>query len=468
MAAGSLPRVATPAAYPRGVASVAAALGVALRWYAPTAPAPNADEMFTGVFAQVPVGELTDRLLARGDTHPPLDYLLRHPFVGSAAVGGDLFGLRLVSLVSATGVVVVVWWWMRDRGWFGALTVVFTACSPFLAFYGRMARPYSPLMLAGTVFVVAAERWSAGARRAWVGVAGVALLVALLLESSAALLLLGGALLAGRRRDRAAWEWRAGLVGAMLAWVVLWGWRVPAQYQNNGAEWIPLVRPDGAVILAGLLVTVFYPEIAVIAAVVLAVGVACVRRVDAGLGRLVVRVAVVPLVCGLLAAFVAHIGLERSFAALAWAPPLVLAAIVVVAGERSRVLAVVTGALLAILILPSLVTAYRLDDGIGVAAAVVHERARPGDLTAISPAALDHVLRWTFGGPLGALPAGVTRASVVAVDSSAGSAGRLWTIDIEGHDVGVEGRRPCAGFAHEELDVVVRCFEPAEPVTPPR
>jgi hypothetical protein len=436
-----------------------------LRVIVPGSPAPNPDELFTATYSQVPLSELTDRLLARGDTHPPLDYLLRHPF----AAPGSVVGLRAVSIVAAAAVVLVVWLWMRRRGWLGAAAVGFTALSPYLIFYGRLARPYSPLILAGTVFAAAAERWSATGRRLWMVIGGMSVLVALLLESSGAVLLLGGVVLAGRRTDGSAWRWRGALAAATGAWLILWGWRVPSQYRGQGAAWIPLVRPAGAVEIVGRMLVAFQPVVAPVAAALVVAGVWCLVGADRELGGVVVRVAVVPLGAGLLLATVAHIGLERSFAALGWAPPLLLAGIVVVAAGRSPLaLAAVTVIVVAVVV-PAVVTAYRFDDGTGVAVSLVRDLARPGDTVAISPAALDHVLGWTFGVQPGEGPTGVTRAATVTVPGAdPDGPGRLWVIEVEGFEAGgLDGRRPCPGFAHDELDVVVRCFEP-EAVTPPR
>jgi hypothetical protein len=468
MAAGSLPRVATAAVYPRVVAGAACAAGVVLRWYRPESPTPNPDELFTGVYARVPLADMVDRLLARGDTHPPLDYVLRHPFVS----GGSVLGLRLVSLVSATAALVVVWAWMRGRGWLGATTVVLTAASPFLVLYGRMARPYSPLILASTVVAVAAERWSAGEDRArlWAVTAGVGVLVGLLLESSAALLVVGCMVLAGRRRDRRAWEWRGAILVSVLVWMLIWGWRIPGQYGDDGARWIPLVGPGDAVVIAGSLVSALHPASAVLVVAAAAVGLVLLRGLDPPLARLCTRLAVVPLVLGLAAAAVLHIGLARSFAALAWAPPLLLAGLVVAAARRSPVLVLPVGVLLAILTVPSLVSAYQVDDGASRAADVVEGLARPGDLVAISPAALDHVVRWTFGTDVIDV-AGVTNAAVVPVGGSGaagGSPGRLWVIGVQGWDGRVAGRAACPGFSYDELEVTVRCFEAPDPVTAPR
>jgi hypothetical protein len=459
--------VALAADNPRRVSAAACVLGVVLRWYAPRTPAPNPDELFTGIYANGPIGGLVDRLLARGDTHPPLDYALRAPFVG----GGDLLGLRLVSLVSASLTVVLVWWWMRGRGWLGTATIAFTAASPFLIYYGRMARPYSPLILATTLVAVGAERWSSespSARR-WEVVTGVALVVALLLESSAALAVLGCVVLPGLRRDRQAWEWRGMVAVAVAAWVVLWGWRIPGQYAGQGAEWIPLVTPGSAVVLAGSLVAALRTAAAVAVVPLGALGLVLLHRLDAGLARLCLRLAIVPLVAGLVAAGFFHIGVARSFASAAWAAPILLAAVLVAAARRAPVLAGIVVVCVAVLIGPSLLAAYQADDGTGRAAARVAELAQPRDFVAIRPTGLDHVLRWTFNTGLVAPPAGVDKASVVRVGGpGATGPGRLWTIEVEDWRAQVTGWRPCPGGTSEELEVIIRCYEAPEAVTPPR
>src|SRR4051794_3538672 len=104
------------------------------------------DEAFTANVARQPVGDIPSILRAT-DSHPPLDYLLRNLFVGSA----DTAWLRLPSALIGVATLLVVLWWMWNRGWFGVFVIGFSSFAAIEVLYARQARMYAIVILAGTI-----------------------------------------------------------------------------------------------------------------------------------------------------------------------------------------------------------------------------------------------------------------------------------------------------------------------------
>ena len=115
--------------------------GTALRLWRVGAARATFDEAYTGMYSHLPVREIAGALRAE-DAHPPLDYLLRHPFGGI----GDTVALRAPSVAIGIATLLLVAWWVGRRGWWGVTAVALTSVSSFHLLYARTARPYALLI----------------------------------------------------------------------------------------------------------------------------------------------------------------------------------------------------------------------------------------------------------------------------------------------------------------------------------
>jgi hypothetical protein len=84
---------------------------------------------------------------------------------------------------------------------------------------------------------------------------GALVLVGLLTHVSMFLLGAGLLVLAGRRTDRAAWQWRIALAAGLAGWGVLWGPSFLAQTRGGHSDWIPRTTLAGMIHTFGRLVT---------------------------------------------------------------------------------------------------------------------------------------------------------------------------------------------------------------------
>ncbi len=230
----------------RAVVAASVVVGVVLRWWALGSARLSFDEAFTAAYADLPLSDIPDALRGH-DSHPPLDYLLRHWLAGLHSE----FWLRAPSAVFATAALVVVAWWMRRRSWFGVAVVVLFAVAPFQVLYGRQARMYALMCLLGVVLAVISERWLDGRGERRLAMAMAVVVVLACLDHAGGLLLAAGVLVVpGLRRDRASWEWRGAVVAALAAWALLWAPSFLDQADGNSALWIPhtdLSSADGLV-----------------------------------------------------------------------------------------------------------------------------------------------------------------------------------------------------------------------------
>ena len=198
----------------RWSAGVSILVGVVARWWALGAAGLSFDEAFTAAYSRLPLHEIPGAL-RQADSHPPLDYVLRHPLVDAHS---ELL-LRAPSAVFSIAALVLVAGWMSRRSWFGVGVVAIFALDPFLVLYGRQARMYALMTLLGVGVAILSERWSRGDTRPTVVAAVGGLLTLACLDHAGGLFLaVGVATLPGLRRDRDAWWWRAAPAVAVAVW----------------------------------------------------------------------------------------------------------------------------------------------------------------------------------------------------------------------------------------------------------
>ena len=297
--------------------------------------------------------------------------------------------LRFPSALLGTATLLVVVWWMRNRGWFGVLVVAFTSVAAIQVLYARQARMYVLVIFAGTLAAAAAERWLDERRLRWSLLAATALTVALFSHTATLLFAFGALLLPGLRRDRAAWVWRACVLGPVALWAVLWGPSTVDQLDHDPASWIPFTSPRTALESVAGQVSLYDSLSLLVVVAVVAGGVLLVQR-DRSLGRVWLCLFVAPAVAIMLLGIGHHLLLPRSLAFAAWGPVLAVAALGAACVEnRPRWLTGPIGivGLIAcvLLMVPSLGSAFDYEEDSAPTRRQLAEVVVPGDSVAISP-----------------------------------------------------------------------------------
>jgi hypothetical protein len=449
-------------------------VGVVLRWWNLGGPRASFDEAFTGVYSHLPVGDILPAL-RRHDSHPPIDYLLRHSFGGI----GDTLSLRVPSAAIATLTLLAVVWWMWDRGWFGVAVVAFTSLNTFELLYAHQARMYAMVVLAGTLAAIASERWLAGGEARWRWLAGMALVVALL-DHSATLVLVPALLVVPLgRRDGAAWCWRATVIGAWVAWAVLWGPSFLEQLRHSPAAWIPFTSVSTVFTSVTGLVSL-YPDLSVLIVAALALGLWFLRKQDRRLARVWVALFVVPFALAAVIGLWAHFLLPRTLAMAAWAPPVAFGALI----ERARRVSVpvVTLAVVAALLLvaPSVAPAINYADGASPATDLLALRVHPGDAVVVHPPWLSPMLEWNLGAPRHPdVPIELQGLDgYVYVVGGPPFDGRVWVLQPDTYAMATGDLQPCDAptvradvylvSCYQIPDATARAARPGVSVVPPR
>jgi len=359
---------------------LAVAIGIAARWWRLGARLYQYDEAFTAVVARRPLGGLIP-FLRHNDSHPPLDYLIRAPF---AHDGYDLFALRAPSAIFSTCALVLFAWWMRRRGWFGVLATFVMAINGFQLLFGREARMYALLQLLGVIAAMVLAAWLEHPRRVHAVIIGVVVFIGAMDHASMLFFAVGFLVAARTRRDRPAWEWRAGVVGGIAAWSAVWGPSFVVQARDDHASWIPPTSLDRIAIAGGRLVSLRSgPEL--LAFVVLVVGLLCLARTHTDLARLALVAFVLPSALVALCGVFVPILIERTLTIGAWAPCLALAAIPAFAAKLGSRFAVAAVVVVMVITVPSgidVLTAKWPDDDV---ARALRSVAGPGDVVAIDP-----------------------------------------------------------------------------------
>lgn len=354
-------------------------VGVALRWWDLGGPRLTFDEAFTATFSRLGASELFDALRAN-DSHPPLDYLVRHLVADDGA-----FWLRAPSAALSTVTLLLIAWWMRDRDWFGVAVIGFTSVSAFQILYAHQARMYALGILAGTVCAVAADRWRSGdVGTRWLVAVSAATAVGMLSQSSFAVLVPFLVLVVGRSRSTTAWRWRAAIVAGCIVWALVWGVSFLSQASQGHATWIPFTDARGVLGVVNGFVS-FYGSTAVVVTLVVIGGGFAVWRVGGELRAVWLLLAGGPFVVIVLLGFEMHVLLTRTLAFSAWAIPVALAAAVELARRRSEVLGLTAAVPLVALSLLSLGAAVTYEEDSTPARDVLVAEVEQGDAVIVHP-----------------------------------------------------------------------------------
>jgi hypothetical protein len=368
-------------------------VGVAVRWVALGSTVPTFDESFTGVLSRAPLGDIP--YLARtSDSHPPLDYILRHLTAGS----GDTFWLRAPSALLATATLLVVLWWMKDRGWFGVLAIALTSVAAIQVLYARQARMYALVILAGTVVAAVSERWLDRPRTRWAVVAAAGVAVALLSHTSALFLAVGTLAVAGRQRDRDAWIWRGAVVVAIVTWLALWGNGLSDQVGAGRADWIPHTTPRTAVDAVGGQLSLFSGLSVLVVAGTIAGGLLLHSR-RPNLGRVWLCLFAFPVAAVVVLGLWMHLLLPRSLAFAAWAPVVAFAALGAACVEDrplwlSRAAGIVGLVACVSIVAASIGAVVTYEEDSSPTRRALLDLAQPGDVVAVYPEFLGPMLEW--------------------------------------------------------------------------
>lgn len=437
----------------------AAILGVVLRWWGLGSSGLSGDEMFTGAYAGLPIGDIPS-WLATHDTHPPLDYILRHPFVTDDR---SVVLLRLPSAVFATLTVALVWWWMRKRGWFGFAVILLTSLSSFELLYGRTARAYSLLILCGTALAVLSERWLERPERRYVLGAAAVVLVALFADTTALMLVFGMLVLPLLRRDREAWWWRGGAVVAALVWLLVWGPSIKQQYELDRTTWVPLVAPDTALSELGRLASVVHPGLALLSVPLIGFGLWVLWRREHRLALCAVVLSVAPIVLTMVAGLQLHIWLARSLSCAIWFVPVALAGVIEWCRTRGVAYAVGGAALVAIVVLPSTVLCLGYEEDIASTARTLQAVTRPGDaIVAGQEHDIGNIYQWTLHTSLERepLPKYDDPRAYTSYVPGGPFSGRVWVVTDRAAPYVPKGLSRCAQTDPPgEEELAVQCYE---------
>ena len=215
------------------------AIGAGLRLWGLGASRFSYDEAFTAMAGRLPLGGLTD-FITRHDSHPPLDYLIHAPL---ARAGVSEFWFRFPSVIMSIAALALLAWWLRPRAGVAIWATVVMAVDPFQISHGRDARMYAELEFIGVAVAALTGAWLTRPRARHAFLLGVLVFAGLLTHVSMFLLAAGLLTVPGRRRDRAAWQWRGAIAGGGLGWALVWGTHFVVQAQGGHSSWIPSTTP---------------------------------------------------------------------------------------------------------------------------------------------------------------------------------------------------------------------------------
>lgn len=441
-------------------------VGAVVRWWDLGGPRPTFDEAFTAAYSRLGASELFGAL-RDNDSHPPLDYLVRHLVADDGS-----FWLRAPSAALSTLTLLLVAWWMRDRGWFGVAAIGFTSLSAFQILHAHQARMYALGILAGTVCAVAAERWRSGdVRTRWLVAVSVATGVGMLSQSSFAVLVPFLVLVVGRSRSTTAWRWRAAIVAGCAAWALVWGIAFLSQVREDHATWIPLTDARGVLDTVNGFVSFYSSTAALVTLLVVGGGVA-LWRVGGELRAVWLLLACGPFLVLVLLGFEMHVLLPRALAYSAWAVPVALAAVVEVTRRRSEILGLAVAVSLGGLSLLSLRVAVTYEEDSTPARDLLAASVEPGDAVIVHP-------RWLW--PLAVVDLGTAHdretfpdmdetvevpAALSQIDGyvdvvgDAPFTGRAWALLPDTYGLDPTGLRPCVEQPPPpDGSYVLRCLE---------
>lgn len=399
-------------------------VGVVLRFWALGAGTMTADETFSALAAHLPYGQIWGDI-ARTDRHPPLSYYLLSP-VSHATT--STFALRVPSALVAVAALVVFVWWQRRYGVAGLIASAIFAVSPFLLEYDRQARMFALLTLGGVVAAAASDRWLHAPERRWAFMAAAGGLIAAMSYSVGVLLPALLVLLPGRRRDRAAWTFRAAAAAAGAVWVVTW--------LANSLRWLgepsgyPKLTPNWA---AGILdATVApVPDYQWIVLAMLAAGVVVAVRRPGPLRQLTLWLYLVPVVVMLVLSFQNELFIPKTLLMIAWAPPVLLGGLAAKAWDVRPLAGAAVVALLIVVIVPYIKPSLPIDEGAGAMLTAVARARQPGDAVAMNPPALADLIEWYDGVVPGRAldrDTSTIKGALLLRDRGVAPTGRIWLV----------------------------------------
>ncbi len=383
------------------------------------------DESYTAVASARPVGDLL-AFIRETDPHPPLSYLLEKP---ALAVADSNAALRFLPALFSTLAVAAMAVWQRREGVAGLTATVLLAVAPEQLLYGRQARMYGLLVLAGVVVAWASCRWLAGASRRWGAVAAAAATVAALSHSTGFVLLAGLLLVPWLRRDREAWALRAMAGAGVVVTAVVFA---PVALDRAGDR---TFYPRTSL---GWVTTTVNEQLAPVPAqkwlviALLVVGGTLLIRRGGPQARVWLALFAAPLLGLVLVSFRVPLLLPKSVLSLSWGVVLALGALVGAAWKRLPVAGIAVAALLALLTVPYVAEARAKDEGAGRMAATVSAQAVDGDVVAVRPENLGTLVEWQLGRIEGRVLHPVTTPWDVTVAWRVGAGpptGRTWLVE---------------------------------------
>jgi hypothetical protein len=403
----------------------------------------NFDEAFTAMAGRLPLSDLFQFLRVH-DSHPPLDYLLHAPL---AQIGANEFLFRLPSALCSIAAVALFAWWVRHRGLVGIVATGLLAFSAFQLVHGRQARMYADMELIGVATVVLADTWLRRPRSWHAPAIGALVMVGLLTHVSMFLLGAGLLLLAGRRTDREAWRWRAGLAAGAAGWGVLWGPSFLVQTRGGHSDWIPRTTVARMIDTYGRLIT-YHTELHLFVLIAVGLGAVVLVRSDRKLGRVWLCCVLVPAALAALTGTVAPVLLDRTLTVVSWGPLLAIAFLVGAVAKRSRLAGTLSILLLAVIMIPPALTVVTQQSNPDRILRHIARVARPGDVVAIHPAGRFHELVWSIGvrgDPyrLVSLP-GIAHTKALEIGTTHPLTGRTWLLDWTRHRLQLRNQPTCA------------------------
>ena len=408
----------------------------------------NFDESFTAMAGRLPLGGMFDFLRAH-DSHPPLDYLLQLPL---ARAGASPFVFRLPAVACSIGALALFAWWMRGRALVGIVATAAMAVCAFQIAHGREARMYAVMELIGVAIAVTAESWLRAPRRRHAAVIGALVFAGLMTHVSMFLAAVGLLAVAGRRNDRDAWRWRAGIGAGIGAWALAWGPSFLVQARGGHSSWIPHTTVTRFIDTISNLVT-FQSGVGLLVCAAIGAGIVICRRRDATLATVVTCCFVVPVVLAGIVGLRAPVLLDRTLTVVAWAPLLALGYAVDALARRASLVGAVAAALVLAVMVPTAVHTITTPSAPTVELTELERLARPGDVIAVQPASKGIELYWTLGirsddGATRAVQIVGLKQSIALELDSRPATGRIWLIQYVARPIGLAHFRTCAPTWH--------------------
>jgi hypothetical protein len=438
---------------------VAVVTGAVLRLWHLGAQRLGFDEAFTAMTARRPVGSMLT-FLRNGDSHPPLDYLLRAPF---ARAGSSEFFIRFPSVACSIAALALFAIWMRRSGRVGVFAVALMAVSAFQIAHGREARMYAPLELIGVAVAFTADSWLRHPRRWHAPTVGGLVCLGLLTHVSMFVLGAGLLVVAGMRTDREAWRWRVALALGLVGWAVVWGPSFLVQARSGHSSWIPptdfatFTRAVGGLVASGA-----GPRVVA----VLAYGVAGVLlwRRDASMARTWTACFVVPVLIAALVGIRAPLLIDRSLTVVSWGALFAIAVVVDALWRSLPTLGVIAAAGLVVLSIVATVQLLASSSSANIAIRHLEAVATRGDYVAIYPAHRRPEVAWSLAVAHSVPARSVELATLPDVHAialpGAQVTGRTWLLDWR-HQTGIGAGVPHCAPDWRYHQATIECLQTA-------